>query len=90
MVEFIYKTYFSYESGILENPKVEAPKDLYMMTKDPQEAAEKPEQLEISFKHGKHNLLVISTCTYTQLCGRCKHLTTRWIFKYHYTTYCNL
>ncbi|XP_013380247.1 argininosuccinate synthase-like [Lingula anatina] len=44
--------HISFESGILEDPKAEAPKDLYLMTTDPKDAPEQPLRLEIDFKHG--------------------------------------
>jgi len=44
--------HISYESGILENPKTEAPDDLYKMTTDPREAPDEPERLEIEFRGG--------------------------------------
>jgi len=43
--------HISYESGILENPRTEAP-DLYLMTTDPRKAPDEPEKLEIEFKNG--------------------------------------
>lgn len=44
--------HISYESGILENPKNHAPADLYMMTKNPEDAPSVPDTLEIEFKKG--------------------------------------
>lgn len=44
--------HISYESGILENPKSQAPVDLYLMTKNPQDAPSTPDVLEIEFKNG--------------------------------------
>lgn len=44
--------HISYESGILENPDSEPPKDLFLMTKDPKEAPEKSTRLEITFEKG--------------------------------------
>lgn len=44
--------HISYESGVLENPKNEAPGDLYNMTKSPESAPDTPEQLKIEFKGG--------------------------------------
>jgi len=44
--------HISYESGILEDPLIEAPKDLYMMTKDPQQITQGPDKLQITFKRG--------------------------------------
>ncbi|XP_018568294.1 argininosuccinate synthase [Anoplophora glabripennis] len=44
--------HISYESGILENPSKEPPKDLYLMTKDPRSAPNEPVRIEIHFQHG--------------------------------------
>uniref|UniRef100_A0A8B9HLC9 Argininosuccinate synthase n=1 Tax=Astyanax mexicanus TaxID=7994 RepID=A0A8B9HLC9_ASTMX len=44
--------HISYESGILENPKSHAPSDLYLMTKNPEDAPNTPDELEIEFKKG--------------------------------------
>lgn len=44
--------HISYESGILENPKSHAPIDLYLMTKNPEDAPNSPDVLEIDFKKG--------------------------------------
>ncbi len=42
----------SYEGGILEDPWSEPPADIFQMTKSPEEAAARPEYLEISFEQG--------------------------------------
>uniref|UniRef100_A0A8C5D8K4 Argininosuccinate synthase n=1 Tax=Gouania willdenowi TaxID=441366 RepID=A0A8C5D8K4_GOUWI len=44
--------HISYESGVLEDPKCSAPTDLYLMTKNPDEAPNVPDVLEIEFKNG--------------------------------------
>nr|XP_020456583.1 argininosuccinate synthase [Monopterus albus] len=44
--------HISYESGILENPKIHAPADLYLMTKNPEDSPSIPDVLEIEFKNG--------------------------------------
>uniref|UniRef100_A0A8C6PJG5 Argininosuccinate synthase n=1 Tax=Nothobranchius furzeri TaxID=105023 RepID=A0A8C6PJG5_NOTFU len=44
--------HISYESGILENPKSHAPADLYLMTKNPEDAPNVPDVLEIEFRKG--------------------------------------
>ncbi|KAI5615723.1 argininosuccinate synthase, partial [Silurus asotus] len=44
--------HISYESGILENPKNHAPSDLYLMTKNPEDAPNTPDVLEIEFSKG--------------------------------------
>lgn len=61
---------FSYESGVLEDPKNEAPVDLYNMTKSPESAPDTAEQLQIEFKGGTsltlftlNNLSKIYFCT---------------------------
>jgi argininosuccinate synthase len=43
----------SYEGGILEDPWVEAPADIFRMTKAPEEARAEPEYLEIGFERGE-------------------------------------
>lgn len=45
--------HISYESGILENPSNEAPKDLYLMTSDPTNCKFAPIRLEIGFLKGR-------------------------------------
>jgi argininosuccinate synthase len=42
----------SYEGGVLEDPWTEAPPDLFRMTKDPAEAPDEPEYVEIEFADG--------------------------------------
>ncbi|XP_067211584.1 argininosuccinate synthase isoform X1 [Linepithema humile] len=44
--------HISYESGILEDPAIPAPKELYKMTTDPINSALEAEKIEISFKKG--------------------------------------
>ncbi|PIK62043.1 Argininosuccinate synthase [Apostichopus japonicus] len=44
--------HISYEAGILEDPKVAAPSDMYQMTSDPLTSPDEPDKLEIEFKHG--------------------------------------
>lgn len=44
--------HISYESGLLENPKNEAPESMYLMTKGPKDWPDKPEKLDITFKKG--------------------------------------
>ncbi|KAM4634650.1 argininosuccinate synthase [Polymixia lowei] len=44
--------HISYEAGVLENPKSHAPDDMYLMTKNPEEAPNTPDVLEIEFKKG--------------------------------------
>lgn len=42
----------SIECGVLEDPWTEPPEEIYQMTKSPQAAPQKPEQVEISFVKG--------------------------------------
>ncbi len=44
--------HISYEGGILENPWLEAPKDIYLWTADPEDAPDKPDYIEIEFDAG--------------------------------------
>ncbi|CAG9767232.1 unnamed protein product [Ceutorhynchus assimilis] len=44
--------HISYESGILEDPNQEPPKDLFLMSADPREAPKQGTRLEISFVKG--------------------------------------
>ena len=46
----IYHT--SYEGGILEDPANEPPNDMFLMTKNPEDAPEKPEYVTIGFERG--------------------------------------
>ncbi|KAJ7307985.1 hypothetical protein JRQ81_008484 [Phrynocephalus forsythii] len=45
--------HISYEAGILENPKNQAPSGLYTKTTDPAKSPDTPDILEIEFKKGK-------------------------------------
>ena len=42
----------SYEGGILEDPAVAPPEDMFQTTCDPAEAPDRPELVEIEFEHG--------------------------------------
>ena len=42
----------SYEAGILEDPDVTAPKDMWNLTVDPQDAPNKPEEFTLTFEKG--------------------------------------
>jgi len=44
--------HISYEGGILENPWTEAPEDIYLWTKSPEEAPDKAEYVTIEFAEG--------------------------------------
>lgn len=44
--------HISYEGGILEDPWQEAPENIYLWTKNPEEAPDKPQFVEIQFEQG--------------------------------------
>ena len=44
--------HISYEGGILEDPWNETARDMFLMTKDPSEAPDKPEYVEVEFADG--------------------------------------
>ncbi|XP_077078843.1 argininosuccinate synthase [Siphateles boraxobius] len=44
--------HISYESGVLENPKNQAPSDIFQMTKNPEDSPREPDVLEIDFIKG--------------------------------------
>jgi argininosuccinate synthase len=44
--------HISYEGGILEDPWQEAPENIYLWTKNPEEAPDKPQYVEIQFEQG--------------------------------------
>ncbi len=44
--------HISFEGGILEDPWAEPPADMFVLTKSPQEAPDKPQYLEIDFEQG--------------------------------------
>jgi argininosuccinate synthase len=44
--------HISYEGGILEDPWVAAPEDIFTLTRSPHEAPDQPETIEIAFEQG--------------------------------------
>jgi len=44
--------HISFEGGILEDPYTEAPEEMYVLTKSPEKAPNKPQYVEIEFKNG--------------------------------------
>jgi argininosuccinate synthase len=44
--------HISYEGGILEDPWAEAPADIFIMTRSPEQAPDKPRYVEIEFESG--------------------------------------
>jgi len=44
--------HLSHEGGILEDPSAEPPKDLFLLTRDPADAPDAPEDLAIGFEEG--------------------------------------
>jgi argininosuccinate synthase len=45
--------HISYEGGILEDPWAAPPEEIFILTKSPQEAADKPQEIVISFEKGE-------------------------------------
>jgi argininosuccinate synthase len=44
--------HISYEGGVLEDPWVEPPEDMFVLTVSPKDAPDDPEMMEITFEHG--------------------------------------
>ena len=44
--------HISFEGGILEDPWAEPPADMFVLTKSPEAAPDKPQYVEIDFEHG--------------------------------------
>ena len=44
--------HISYEGGILEDPWMEPPEDMFQMTQSPEKAPDSPEYVEITFERG--------------------------------------
>ncbi|MBI2071602.1 MAG: argininosuccinate synthase [Gemmatimonadetes bacterium] len=44
--------HLSHEGGILEDPAAEPPKDLFLLTRDPADAPDSPEELALGFEEG--------------------------------------
>jgi argininosuccinate synthase len=44
--------HISYEAGVLEDPKFEPRKDMFLKTRDPQDAPDTPEEIMVQFKQG--------------------------------------
>ena len=44
--------HISFEGGILEDPWAEAPEEMYLLSVSPEQAPDKPEYIEIEFRHG--------------------------------------
>ena len=44
--------HLSHEGGVLEDPAAEPPKDLFLLTRDPADAPDSPEELAIGFEEG--------------------------------------
>ena len=44
--------HISYEAGVLEDPKFSPRKDMFLKTKDPEEAPDKAEEMQIEFRRG--------------------------------------
>jgi argininosuccinate synthase len=55
----------SYEAGILEDPSLPPPEDMWLLTVDPQKAEDKATDIAISFEKGLPVKLVVGDKTYT-------------------------
>jgi argininosuccinate synthase len=55
--------HISFEGGILEDTWAEAPEEMYVLTKPPEEAPDKPQYVEIEFKNG--NAVAVDGVTMT-------------------------
>jgi argininosuccinate synthase len=44
--------HLSFEGGVLEDPWNEPPRDMFLLTKDPEEAPDRPTYIELSFEQG--------------------------------------
>jgi len=49
----------SYEAGVLEDPNVTPPKDLWNLTRDPQEAPDEPQYFTLFFENGIPTKLIV-------------------------------
>lgn len=49
----------SYEAGVLEDPNMTPPKDLWNLTRDPQDAPDKPEYFTLFFEKGVPSKLIV-------------------------------
>ncbi|RQM08649.1 hypothetical protein DH86_00000370 [Scytalidium sp. 3C] len=64
----------SYEAGVLEDPNMTPPKDLWNLTQDPQDAPDKPEHFTLFFEKGIPVKLVIGEETITDSLALFKRL----------------
>jgi argininosuccinate synthase len=57
--------HISYEAGILEDPAVEPPRDMWKLTVDPEDAPDVPDRIQILFDNGKPVKVVHNDAIYT-------------------------
>jgi argininosuccinate synthase len=57
--------HISYEAGILEDPNVTPPADMWKLTKSPEEAPDQPERITITFTQGLPTKVVAGSQTWT-------------------------
>ena len=55
----------SYEAGILEDPDITPPKDMWTMTKDPEDAPNQPTDIMVHFEKGIPTKVVTPDGTFT-------------------------
>ena len=66
--------HISFEGGILEDTWAEAPEEMYVLTKSPEEAPDKPQYVEIEFKNGNAVAVDGVAMTPAQLLAHLNHL----------------
>ncbi len=66
--------HISFEGGILEDTWAEAPEEMYVLTKPPEEAPDKPQYVEIEFKNGNAVAVDGETMTPAQLLAHLNYL----------------
>ena len=66
--------HISFEGGILEDPWAEAPEEMYLLSVSPEQAPDKPEYVEIEFRHGDPVAINGETLSPAQLLAKLNEL----------------
>jgi argininosuccinate synthase len=66
--------HISFEGGILEDTWAEAPEEMYVLTKEPEQAPDKPQYVEIEFRNGNAVAVDGETMTPAQLLAHLNYL----------------
>jgi argininosuccinate synthase len=69
--------HLSFEGGILEDPWAEPPRDMYVLTTDPQDAPDTPQELVITFEKGDPVALDDEPLSPAQLLGKLNTIAGR-------------